>query len=352
LTTQGQRYTKIDVVAADDGAKLDIGGQDLSSYNAVIIVAKSTGTSTAGKLKIRSSVGNESVCSFDTSATANQWVGGAGDEARFYEFKVDGATNVSHTGTFDPSSVTELEVTGDTLGTDLSVYEVYFVTGIQQAIGYELGIQQTCVDSMTREVSREMSDILCNQVANSSISSSDSYLINTTFKRQDLKVTAMSTGDILIEREVTVVKKYNTPIAITSNTATYPSNFKISKVIVGETPLDVYYRASDVPTNAYHDDGAGTLTFNGLSDGTKITIFYEDTTTFSATVFKALEQGFYGYLSVPQVSENGVVSYLVAKKAQINFVSSSQADDGSTVEIQFKLFADSDGVYVTEAKQV
>ena len=352
LTTSNQRYVKANIVANDDGIKIVIGGQDLSKFNIAVLLDKSSQISTAGKLKIRTSVGNESVCAFTTSTTANTWIGGAGNNAHFFDFQTNGANGVAHTGTFDASNVTELEVTGDTSGTDICAYEVYFCESVQQAIGYELTIQQSCVDAFSEELSREMSDILCNQVVDSAITTGDIYTLTMTFKRQDLKVIAMSMGDVLRQKEETVVVEYDQKLVVSSNTASYPPQFtNVAKILNGKTPLDVYYQSTDVPSGGYYDDGAGTITVSGLADGTELTLFYYETKTVSATVFKALEQGFYGYLAVPKVSENGKVRFLIGKKVQIMITGKASADDGSTVDIQFKFYADNKGVYVTETEE-
>jgi len=350
LTLANQRYVEAAIVAANDGFKISIGGQDLSNYEAVVLVARSTAASTPGKLTIRDSDGDDSTCAFTTSSTANTWKGGAGEEAIFFEFQNDGSNGVTHTGTFDSTSIDEIEVSGDTADTDIACYEVYFVDSIQKAIGYTWTLQQSCIDSMTEELSREMSDVLCNQSADSSIATGDSYSKTITVKKEDLAMTALAMGDVITKSDESIVKEYEEKLTVTNNTATYPANLNVFKIFVGEQPLNVFYKSQGVPTHGYYDDKNGELTLSGLADGTKLTLFYAETAKVTSTVFKALEQGYYGYLSVPKVSENQVTRILVAKKAQMMLTGKSAADDGSTVDIQFKFYADENGVYAKEVE--
>jgi len=153
LIDRDTAYVSATTAAANSGFKQSV-NWNVTQKNYVVITVKSAQASTAGKLKLRSSVGNEYVCSFTTSATANT-------RQRFiFAFKDTAFTGVSVVGT-PTNTITEVEVTADLTARDIDVDWVYCVNNITEIIGNLVKIIWNCVTegSMTDVLSQ--TEVLC-----------------------------------------------------------------------------------------------------------------------------------------------------------------------------------------------
>lgn len=349
LVGQGRNYKRIVATAADDGYKYAF-PSNLSDENWAVIVIKSGGTSVAGKLKIRSGAGQESVCSFTTSSTANTW------ERKIFSFKVDGSTNVAFTGSPDFSAITELEITLDAITTQVDVAMVYFANNYLQLIGNELKIRQTCVSEYSIERTLDTAFLTCKQQEERGTGTGKSVMFNVGTKKQDIAVEGLALGDIVKGRNVYTTETINSTnvsnTAIAAGALTKTANLKIDTVYIGNQLMMSYHEATNVPLNAYHyNAGTGVFTFNAFYNGKVPTIKVNSLINLPSIQDKELKLGYVGVFRGKITVNETKYKLYTAKKSQIMFNDLSVNDDFDQENYSYKIYRDDNGVYMTKSLQ-
>lgn len=348
LVGQKRDYARITAGAIDDGAKISVGNWDLSNRNWFVLVVKSTGTSIAGKLKIRSSAGNESVCSFTTNSTADTW------EAKVFDFRTDGATNVAFTGTPVFTGITEIEVTVDTADS-VDVAMTYATVTRQEIIGSELTIVHPCISEAGIEDSVDVGDLLCRQLAEASTVTGRTTTVTLGTKKKDIADQAIALGDVLSKEQVYVPELYYdatlNSTAIATGTITVTAGLKIAHIYIdGVGYLQAFDSATDVPEGAYHYSGT-TITVNAIYNGKVPRIYIYNQKNLLVRKARGLELGYVGYLDIPRKTENGSYEYWKSSKAQVRMTAESFNDDFDQINFEYKLFANASGAFYTVANE-
>jgi hypothetical protein len=359
LVGQDRNYSRFAVTAINSGGKISVGTLDLSSTRWCVVVDKSSGTSQGAKFTIRTTAGNESVCALTTSSTANTWVGGGSlsnpKVVHIFEFKTVGTPGVTHNGTFNPASVTELEFTKDTNTGDVSIHSCYFFESYSMAIGYVNQIMLSCISAASYEETLEQNALVCNQLDEAMITNSRSVSVNFTTKKHLLEQVALLQGDVAQNRNFkineVICSPDNNPLTISAGTITLPSpTAKILSVEINGKMLYSFHAAASIPEGAFFQNGA-TVTFNTAYNGKQPTITVETTTSLPSYRVKGLEQLFVGSMYLPMKTENGRIIRRHAKKVQLSLASQNAADDGDELEVAAKFMADDNGNFYIQALQ-
>jgi len=342
LVGQKRDYLNINATAINGGAKWAV-SWNMSFDNWTALVIKSTGTSIAGKLKFRSSVGNESVCAFTTSSVANTWT-----NISRSEFKINGATGVTFTGTPVFSNITEVEITLDAVS-QIDVAMIYGVNNYSQIIGEVVGYIHTCVSEANFENNLEMSELLCNQLVEQKTGSGRAVSITVGSKKKDIEAQAIGLGDIIkmkqgyfldIINDDTVGKR-----AVTAGAITLIAGLNIALVeIDGVGVLKPFHSATAVPENAYFYTGT-TFTTNPLYNGRVVRIYIWNLTNKATREIKRLEMGFVGFLQMPRRTESGKYEYITTRKAQVTLQTEGFNDDFDQVNFMYDIYPQN-GTYV------
>lgn len=347
LVGSNKSYCSITAAAANDGIKIPV-NLDLSKQNWMVIVDRSNTASLAGKAKVRSTTGNESIISFTTSATPKKWLGGGTEVAHTFLFRDETQSNVSFLGTPDFSDITEIEITLDAPGT-MDVAMVYFTEDASQFIGATNEVHFECLSDVAKERNMETSELMCNQLAEMVIGTAKTKSYSFTIKKQNLQVLGLSSGSVAKTINTNVYTTYTSPEVlpqtITSGTITLPNaNVVIASISVEIAKQNTTLKrfggaAADTPSLMYHRDGA-TLTFNAEYNGKVPTIMIYDKQDVVGYEDKGLETGPVGYLVLTQQTQSGGLVQDHAPKAQISLDSTNSADDGDEVVIKLTVMAD------------
>lgn len=336
LVGQSKNYTNINATAINGGAKWTV-AWNMTSDNWFSIVVKSTGTSVAGKLKIRSSASNESVCTFTTSATANTW------ERKTFNFKTNGATGVTFTGTPVFTAITEIEVTLDAVS-QADVALVYGANNLSQLIGAKISIAHPCVSEFAMENTLETVDFICGQQAIGSTGTSRAFTIKIASLKKDIESQSLGMGDVLKVKSNYVQELVNdTNIgnrAFSAGALTIATGQIIARIYVdGVGMLKEADSATTVPEGAYHyNSGTGVITVNVLYNGKVPTIYIWNNKSLLTSQVKNLELGYVGYLSIPRKLESGKYQYNIFRKAQVMMEAETMADDGDKLNFMYKVY--------------
>lgn len=348
LVGQSRNYTNINATAINGGAKWSV-NWNMSNDNWFSIVVKSTSTSVAGKLKIRSSASNESVCTFTTSATANTW------ERKTFDFKTNGATGVTWTGTPVFTGITEIEVTLDAIST-ADVAFVYGANNLSQLVGAKLSYAHPCVSEFAMENTLEMADYLCGQQVIGSTGTGRTINIKIAALKKDIEANAIGLGDVVKVKSNYVQELVNdTNVgnkAFSAGTLTITANQIISRIYVeGVGQLKEADSATTVAERAYHyNSSTGVITVNTLYNGKVPTIYIWNNKALLTTQVKNLELGYVGYLSIPRKLEGGKYQYIICRQAQVMMEAETMADDGDKLNFMYKIYP-VNGLYVDVATE-
>lgn len=322
---------------ADGGAKWSV-NWDMTMDNWFAIVVKSSSTSIAGKLKVRSSGANESVLSFTTSATANTW------EVKKFDFKTDGASGVAFTGTPVFSTITEIEITLDVISTSVDVALVYGANNLSQIIGEVITIKHTCVSEASFEHTLDQAELLCGQQVVSKTGSSKAVSLKIGSKKKDIETQAVALGDVIQMKKDYFLELYNDSNvgnkSFSAGAMTLIASLKIASVeIDGVGVLKPVDSATSVPEGAYHyDSSTGVLTVNTLYNGKVPTIFILNYISKKTRTSRNLDLGLVGWLQMPRRSENGKFEYITAKKAQLSLEAEGFNDDFDQVNYMYNIY--------------
>ena len=342
-------YVRISRNTAAGGAKLSV-SWDLSLQNWFVVVAKANAANIAAKLIIRSSAGNEAVCSFTTPATANTW-------SRFiFNFKVNGSPNVTFNGNPNFSSITELEISLDAANTSVDVAMLYAVNNYSQIIGNKIVYKHTCVSEFGFENTLDFADLLCNQQVSQRTATSRKIEITIGAKRKDIEAQAIALGDIiklktgyflqLLNDENVGRKEFSS-----SGTITLPNNLNIALVeIDGVGVLKEYHNSSSVPENAYHYAGT-TLTVNSIYAGKIPRIYIWSRENKPTRTVNNLDLGFLGFMQIPRRMENGKFEYITAPKVQVSLDNEAFNEDFDQINFRYSVFPHN-GKYVEIANDL
>ncbi len=349
LVGQKRSYTRITSGAIDDGAKIAV-NFDLSNENWAVLVVKSTDTSVAGKLKIRSSAGNETVCTFTTSATANT------QEKFIFNFKDTSESNVSETGTTDFTGITELEITLDSASESLDVGMVYFVNNYTQIIGEKVSFTHQCVSEASFENTLDISDLLCGQQVEESIGSGRSIQLTVGARKKDIEAQALAIGDVIKIKRGYYIETLNDDNVgakeITAGTITVPAGLTIGEIYIqGVGSLKEYNTATNIPEGAYHYDST-TITFNTAYNGKIPKILIWNLTAKKVQAIRNLELGYVGILQMPRkIPNSNQYEYITAFKAQIMLETEGFNDDFDQVNFMYKFYP-VNGLYAEKANDL
>jgi len=346
------RNTVIITAPSNDAGRLLDTNYNLTNKNHFVLVVKSAGTSVAGKVKIRSTASNESVCAFTTSATANTW------ERKIFDFKVNGSTGVTFTGTPNFTVPMDIEITLDTTS-DVEIALFYFVDSYEQIIGNVIKTRLNCVSEYSIDRTVEQADLLCRQQVERSTVSSKSLEIMVSTKKQDLATKGLGMGTQVINRTAYIIETVNSTNVgakvITAGTITLNVGADIDTVdtvLIDNKRLVSYDSATNVPINGYHyNTSSGVWTFNTLNNGKIPTITVNNAISLPSVQDKELYDGYVGPLRL-ELSVNDVkVKQYLAKKAKLTFMDTAVNEDFDQENYSFKVYRDNDGVYMTEFLQ-
>jgi hypothetical protein len=348
LVGRQSNYQRITAPAINDGFKYAF-SRDLSSENFFAIVVKSSGTSVAGKVKIRSTASNESVCAFTTSATANTW------ERKIFDFKNASTAGVTFTGTPNFAAISEIEITLDA-ASNVDVVMFYFVNNYLQLIGNQLKVRQLCVSEYTMERTLDTADLLCRQQVEQSTGTAKSVMFNIGTKKQDISVEGMALGQIVQQRTAYLIETINSVNvgnkAISAGAVTIGAGLNIDSVYIGDQPFTSYHTATAVPVNGYHyNSSTGVFTFSTVYNGKVPKITINNAITMNSVQDRELELGYVGVFRLEvQVNDTKVKQY-EAKKAQLMYNDTAVNEDFDQENYSYKVYKDSDGVYMTKFLQ-
>lgn len=345
LVFQSRDVHLVEATAADDGVNCSpLVTLDMTYDNFAVIVVKSSGTSVAGKVKFSDSSGTDySEVAFTTSATANTW------EAIVLEIK----DSTNWTNTPDFSDITDIDITLDTLGTDVTVAMVYGVNNLNQVIGTALTLDYTtCPSAATMADNFEKTDLVCKQLTKRKIGTSRAPSLDLTNKTTDLYRSAVVNGS-MVKRDSQYVfeKVYGTgSAAIATATISAGAGLIIGLVKIGEKTLTPVSSAGLVDANSYHyDSSTGTMTFDSSLNGSVPTVWAENSVTIDNFDVAGLELGYLGRFYMTRVSEQGRKIYNTAFKAQISGGDDSAADDGDETNTIFDFLSDSENRFYNKA---
>jgi hypothetical protein len=347
-----QRNTVVITAPAINAGRLYDTNFNLANKNHFVLVVKSSGTSVAGKVKIRSTASNESVCAFTTSATANTW------ERKIFDFKVSGSTGVTFTGTPNFAVVCDVEITLD-VASNVEVALLYFVDSYEQIIGNVLKTRINCVSEYGIERSVDQADLICRQQVERSTISKKSLEIKVSTKKQDLATKGLGMGTQVINRTAYIIETVNSTnvgaktISAGAITLNVGADLDIiDMVLIDGNRLISYDSATNVPVNGYHyNTSSGVWTFNTLRNGKIPTITVNNALSLPSVQDKELYDGYTGPLRL-ELSVNDVkVKQYLAKKAKLTFSDTAINEDFDQENYSFKVYRDNDGVYMTEFLQ-
>jgi hypothetical protein len=341
LVGQQRDYININATATNGGCKFSV-AWDMSQDNWFAVVNKSSSTSVAGKVKVRSSASQESVLSFTTSATAQTW------KVDLYDFKTNGASGVTFTGTPVFTGITEIEITLDAISTaDIAL--VYGANNYSQIIGSKIAYKHACVSEADLQMTMEISDLLCNQQVEQRTGSGRNVQFTIGSKKKDLEAQAFAMGDVLRRKLGYFIELLNDQNvggkAVAAGTITLPASQNIALVeIDGVGTLKPYHSATNVPVGAYHYTGT-TLTVNTLYNGKIPTIYIWNRVSKLTRQVRNLELGYVGFLQVPRKTESGKYEYVTSTKAQVSLEAEGFNDDFDQVNFLYSVYP-KNGVYV------
>jgi hypothetical protein len=348
LVAKGKDYTRITGTSINDGAKWTV-SWDLSADNIFTIVLKSAGTSVAGKLKIRSSASNESVCAFTTSSTANTW------ERKSFDFKTNGATGVTFTGTPVFTAITEIEVTLDAITTSVDVAMIYGAGNTLQLIGNRLDYAHPCISEMAFENALEKADLLCGQQVVESTGTSRAISVKIGAKKKDIEAEAIAMGNVIKYKSGYFLELINdTNVgnkAVTAGAITLASGLNIARVYIeGVGNLKKADSATSITEGGYFYTGT-TLTISTIHNGKVPTIYIFNLKSVLTTQIKDLELGYVGWLQIPRKLLNGKYQYVTCKKAQVMLEPETMAEDYDQMNFMYNIYP-SGGTYAEIATEV
>lgn len=339
-------YTRITTTAVNSGIRYSV-AWDMSNDNWLVVVHKSSSASIAGKVKVRSSSGNESVSSFTTSATANTW------QPSVFNFKTNGATGVNITGSPVYTAINEIEITLDAASV-ADIGAIYAVNSYGQIIGRILGYSHNCVSEVELENVLETAELMCGQQVEKITSTGRKFSLKVSGKKFDMEVESSAMGSPLETRTVYVEETINSDIIgkriITSGTITILANQNISSVYIDGVQFSRVTSATLVPIRGYHyNSTTGVMTFN-TENNTKLPfIKINNTRSMIVRTVRNLELGYYGYLQAPRTAEeSGVIDYIICEKAMNMLNAETMADDFDSMSVTYNVFSNN-GVYAYKA---
>jgi hypothetical protein len=357
LVGTNKSYATITATAANGGIKVPV-KLDLSKMNWLVFVDRSDTASVAGKIKVRSSVGNESVISFTTSATAKKWIGGGTAIAHTFQFREESTSNVAFVGTPNFTDITEIEITLDAAG-QIDAAMIYFVEDAGQFIGGINQVEFECLSEVAMERNLETSQLMCNQLSEMVIGTSKEMSYTFTVKKQNLQTLGLASGAVTKTMNTNVYDVFTSPEVsprvITSGTITLANgNVTIDKVSVPVARNNVNLKrfggaAADTPVGMYHQSGT-TLTFNAAYNGLTPTVMIHDKRNILGYEERGLETGPVGYLVVPRQTQSGNLIFEVVPKCQISLDGNNSADDGDETTIKLTVMADK-GVFMRRLQE-
>lgn len=349
LVTQSRNYVRITSAAANDGAKITLATPwDISNDNWITVVLSSPGTSIAGKLKVRTSTGNEFVYAFTTSATANTRTA--------YKFQpITGFTGVTITGTPVRTNITELEITLDAITTSVDVFVAYSCNDLLQTIGEKISIAMDCLTDFGMEENLETADRICNQLVEAKVATGRS--ITGTFKTQkkNLLQYALANGGLPQNSLVRVSAVANSETigkrAISAGAVTLGTGLKILRIIMPDgTVLNEYGLTTDLDTTMYnYNSSTGVLTVNTAYNGRIPTVYVANSIALNNFSTTGLELGYVGYMTLARRTESGTFEYKTASKAQLVSIKEAKQDSGDEMEITVAFLPDRNGKFLTTA---
>jgi len=322
---------------------------DMTLDNWFTIVVKSSGTSVAGKVKLRSSGTNERIYTFTTNATANTW------EKKVFDMRNDGTAGVGGEPVW--ASITEVEVTLDTNSTVVDFALVYGANNISQIIGEEIPLRISCVSEASFEDAVDQADLLCNQQTAQKIATGRSATFKVASKKQNLEAEGLGLGDIIKMKKNYFLEVLNdTNVgnkSISAGAITLPASLKIASVFIeGQGTLKAKNNTSNLDVGAYnYNSTTGVITFNTGHDGKVPVITILNLTSKPTVEGKNLETGLVGWLQVPRNTESGKYRYLISNKAQLMLEPESFNDDGDQLNMMFSILP-YNGIYFTKAQDL
>lgn len=342
LVGQKRDYLNINASVSNSGARWAV-SWNMSFDNWATLVIRSTGTSIAGKLRFRSSVGNETTCSFTTSSVANTWT-----NINRFDFKTNAATGVVFTGAPVFSDITAVEITLDAIS-QVDVAMIYGVNNYSQIIGERIAYKHACVSEANFENTLEMSELLCNQLVEQKTGSGRAVSITVGSKKKDIEAQSIGLGDIIKIKQGSFIDVINDENigrrVVTAGAITLVAGLNIALVeIDGIGTLKPFHSATTVPEGAYFYTGT-TFTTNPLYNGRIVRIYIWNTTNKATREIKALEMGFVGFLQMPRRTESGKYEYITTRKAQVTLQTEGFNDDFDQVNFMYDIYPQN-GSYV------
>jgi len=347
LVGRQRDYTRVTAGAIADGVKWAV-SWDMTLDNWFVVVVKSGGTSVAGKLTVRSTAGNESVCAFTTSSVANTW------ESKIFNFKTAGATGVTITGAPAFAAITEIEVTLDA-ASNADVAMAYAVNNYSQIIGSRIAYRHACVSEANFQNTLEMADLLCGQQVEQKTGSGRTIEITVGSKKKDIEAQAIGIGDIVRRKNGYFLEVLNDENvgqkAVTAGVITIPAGLNVALVeIEGAGVLKPYHEATAVPEGAYHYDTT-TITTNALYNGKVLRVWIWNRVSKVTRQVKNLEMGFLGFLQMPRKTESDKYEYITTTKTQVSLQPEGFNDDFDQVNFMYSVYPQN-GTYVEIANDL
>lgn len=342
LVGRRANYTRINATAINGGVKYTV-AWDLSPDNWLVVVHKSSTASVSGKVKVRSSVGNESVCAFTTSATTNTW------QPSVFQFKTSGATGVTLTGSPVYTTINEVEITLDAISV-ADIASVYCVNAEGQIIGKISGYSHNCVSEFQFENTLETANLLCGQQVERVTGTGRTFSITVSGKKFDMQAEASSMGTSLESRTLYIEETINSDVVgkktISAGTVTLLASQNISSVYIDGVQLSRVTSATLVPVGGYHyNSSTGVVTVNTQYNGKLPFVKIWNTGSRTTRTVRNLELGYYGYLQAPRkAEESGVIEYITCEKAMNMLDAETMADDFDSMSVKYYVFP-SNGVY-------
>lgn len=317
-----------------------------------VFVVKSTGTSVAGKIKIRRSSGNEVVCPFTTSATANTWT------RAIFDFK--NITPTGNPGLNNWTDITEVEITLDAAN-NITGAMFYAVPDYSMIIGNRVMIRTRCINEFAITNTIETANLMCKQEVEQTTATGRTFEITSGAKKKDVESNAIALGDLLTREVNQMIDIVNSnefgKRAFTTDSGqasiTLPIGLNLHSVYANETNLKPFHSATAVPTGAYfYDSATGKLTVN-IGYVNKIpTVEINNAATLPTYSVKGLELGFVGKLRIQRKLENGKRQLWTQNKVQVVLDSEGMNEDFDQDNFKYMVYKDGNGRYSTVGTEI
>jgi hypothetical protein len=304
---QSYDYTTITAAANNDGSTykvtMDLSRDGLTGV-ASAVIRSGAGTAISGKIKLRSSVGNESVYAFTTPATTawttftwNPQVAGSG---------------VTLTGTPVFSGITLLEITLDALSTSVDVAMVSTANHNKLVIGEKFEFKVLNPDSADFKYGFETAvrEAYQQQVGKTATGKKPTFEFSTTL--QNLILRALVTGTMTKRGQKYITTRINNvgQKTIAAGAVTFSTGLLISSVVVNNQILQPVATTALVTQDSYnYNSSTGVMTFSTAFNGATPIVEIDDSVTVNYNENSNLNLGYYVRLVVKKASLDGLGFY-------------------------------------------